>query len=293
MQEKHIDHDHNKASDNSAAEPKDTGKLKQFLSIVGVAFAAIAVLVIAYLGYLYVATPLSIREPLYEHYHFRMSLNVDGKELNFADKAYQEGYSKDNCNAELTAHPIHFHDERNHFVHIHWEGMTGGQILKYYGWNYIGGIKGSLGHRFDSGIPPKKVPIHGNILPAKPDGDTFYVYSGNSKAYSVRTFKDFTSQDLEKFFNKESNSPSHKLNQEKRSSMIDTFIDKLQPTAYAHGTEEHTDEGQSELSGEQLERLNNLIGDVVIIVQKEKPSDAQIKQRFDALTPLGESTCAG
>lgn len=264
---------------------------KRLLALPAAIILSLIIVAGSYVGYLYAATPLSIREPLYEHYHFRMSLNVDGKEINFAESKYQEGYSKDNCNAALTTHPIHFHDSKNHFVHIHWEGMTGGQVLKYYGWNFTGGTLGSMGYRFDDGLMLKKVPIQGDVLPTLPNDAKFYVYTGNADTYTEKKFEDFTKQDLEKFFNKESNSPAHKLNQQKRSSLLD----KVTPKTYAHGTEEeHAAEStDGNLSHEQLERLNNLIGDVVIFVQEDKPSSDQIKDRFENLTPLGESTCAG
>lgn len=289
----------NHDSDNQAeietkttnSKPRNTWK--QRLAIPAAILLSVALVAASYVGYLYAATPLDIRQPLYEHYHFRMSLTVNGREVDFADTKYQEGYSKDNCNAKLTTHPIHFHDSKNHFVHIHWEGMTGGQVLKYYGWNLIGGTRGSMGYRFDEGSMLKKVPIHGNVLPAMPNDANFYVYTGNADTYSEKKFEDFTKLDLEKFFNKESNSPAHKLNQQKRSSLVDGLI----PKAHAHGTEEeHADEDTNtagDASHEQLERLNNLIGDAVIFVQKDKPSSDQVKDRFNDLTPLSESTCAG
>jgi hypothetical protein len=44
---------------------------------------------------------------------------------------------------------------------------------------------------------------------------------------------------------------------------------------------------------EELKRLNNVIGNVVIFVQKDKPTDQQIKAKFDHLIPVSESACAG
>lgn len=277
------EHDTSSQTDASDTLPKAAPRRwKRPLVIIAALTASLIVAGGGYIGYLYASTPLSIREPLYEHYHFRMSVSVNGKEVDFAEDKFQEGYSKDNCNANLTKHPIHFHDNKNHFVHIHWEGMTGGQVLKYYGWNFIGGTKGSLGYRFDKDARFTKVPIHGSLLPALPNDANYYVYTGSAENYSQKKFEDFTSQDLEKFFNQESNSPANKLNKEKRSSLIDSLF----PRAHAHGTAtEHADE--------ELKALNNLIGDVVIFVQKDKPSNDQIKSRFNNLEPLGESTCAG
>lgn len=269
---------------------------KRPVVIAAALLASMIVIAGGYMGYLYASTPLSIREPLYEHYHFRMSLSVNGQEVNFAERKFQEGYSKDNCNANLTVHPIHFHDNKNHFVHIHWEGMTGGQVLKYYGWNLIGGTKGSMGYRFDSDARLKKVPIHGNILPTIPNDANFYIYTGTSDMYTEKKFEDFTTQDLEKFFGKESNSPAHKLNQQKRKSSL---LDMVVPKAYAHSSEEESAEEANSESPEtgsvdnDLKALNNLIGDTVIFVQKDKPSNEQIKDRFNHLEPLSESSCAG
>lgn len=245
-----------------------------------------------YYGFAYARSPEVVRKPLMEHYHFRLQLLVDGKAVNFADKKFQKGYSKDQCNAGLNSDPFHFHDGKDQFVHVHWEGMTGGQWMKYYGWNYIGGPSGALGNRYDetSILRPQEVPIHGKDLPTVPDGSTFYVYTGDEKSYKSHSFDDWKNQDLEKFFGRTSNFPAHKENMEKRKSGL---VDQLFPPAYAHGDEDHGDAPHGESEVERLTRINNLEGNVVIFVQKQKPSDAQIKERFNKLAPLTDSTCGG
>jgi hypothetical protein len=272
--------------------PKSRRSWRKIAVTAAAAIGALLAISGAYVGYLYASTPISIREPLYEHYHVRLQIIADGKAVNFADAAFQEGYAKDNCNAALTSHPIHFHDKKDQFVHIHWEGMTGGQVLKYYGWNYIGGPKGTLGYRFDTFPKIQSVPIHGNVLPAVTGGDSFYVYVGDEKGYKARSFNDFTSQDLEKFIGVTSNSPAHKLNQSKRSSLLDAAF----PKAFAHDhqvAEAASPATGSALSTEDLTRLNNLIGNIVVFAQKDEPTDAQIKDRFNHLEPLSESSCGG
>lgn len=282
-----------KTSDTKSDEPVNTSEVPSKKSprnlwklaggIVGCAVAILAILA----SYIYTATPAVIRKPSFQHYHFRMQILVNGKAENFAEQKYQTGYSKDNCNADLTAQPIHFHDNKDQMVHIHWDGMTGGLVLKYYGWNYVGGIKGSLGYRFDKLSDVQKVPIHGNVLPAVPDGDTFYVFTGDDKSYQEHTFDEFLHKDLESFFGKKSNLPGD----EAQTSLLD----RLFPKAYAHGTENHetTTTSESETEGAKLARINNLIGSVIIFVQKDKPTDQQIKDRFNMLEPLSDSTCGG
>lgn len=274
---------------STSKEPSRRPKLRTFLLAAGIAIGTATIVAGGIVGYLYASTPISIREPLPEHYHFRMQVLVNGQAENFGSAPYQEGYAKDNCSAALTDSPIHFHDNQDQFTHIHWEGMTGGQVLKYYGWNFIGGTRGSLGYRFDDNHRLQKVAIHGNNLPAIPSDAQFYVYTSKPDGgYDEKRFDDFTKQDLEVFFNKTSNYPAHKLNQEKRKSSL---LDYLSPKAMAHNGEDHGSMADADVA--ELTRINNLLGDVVIFVQKDKPSDAQIKDRFSKLTPLTESSCGG
>lgn len=235
-------------------------------------------------GYAFGTSPGAIRDPQFEHAHFRMQIITNGKAVNFADKKFQQGYAGDNCNVDLTTNPIHFHDKKDQFVHIHWKHMTGGMVLKYYGWNYIGGTDGLMGYRFDEFPNMVAVPIHGNNLPKVKSDTKFYVYSGDEKSYKERSFDDFTGKDLESFFNKKSSVQSDPV----------SLIDKIFPKAAAHNGVDHGTPAESvEHSQDDLKRLNNLIGNVVIFSQKDKPSDETIKARFADLEPLSDSACAG
>jgi hypothetical protein len=257
-------------------------KQSQVVKVISRITGIVAVLILAAGMLAYGASPATIRQPTVQHYHFRMQIVADGKPVNFASVAFQEGYSKDNCNAELTARPFHFHDKRDQMVHVHWDDMTGGLLLKYYGWNYTGGLKNSLGYRFDNFPKAQSIPIHGQALPKLADNDKFFVYTGDEHGYQERSWNDFLREDFENFFNKKSN-----LDEEQAS-----LLDKLFPKAYAHDTEVHGAEGEH-LSDDQLKSINNLLGNVVIFVQKTEPSSQQIKERFDHLIPLEASVCGG
>lgn len=298
--------------------PKRKWRGKELVRVVVISLACLIILAGAVTGYVYASSPVTVRQPLLEHYHFRMQILVNGKAENFANAKYQTGYSKDNCNVALPAMPIHFHDSKDQFVHIHWEGTTGGQVLKYYGWNFVGGMHDLLGYRFDQLPNITKVPIHGEILPTIPNDATFYIYTGDSKGYKEKKFDDFTHQDLEKFFGVTSNFPAHKLNEQKRHT---SFLNVIEPSAHAapdnmggmsmdsamsndtgapinDNSLLHTDTSTTHSTGaihsqEELKRINNLLGNVVIFVQKDKPSDQQIKDRFNHLEPLSDSVCGG
>lgn len=279
-------------SDAKQEKPRGKRHLSKRAKTVLVIFLALLLVPLSYAGYIYAASPAVIRNPKLEHYHFRMQILVDGKAEDFGTQGYQKGYVKDQCNANLPEQPIHFHDNKDQFTHIHWEGMTGGMVMKYYGWNSIGGMTNALGYKLDDLSSPQKVTTHGNYLPAVPAGSRFYIYTGDETGYQERNFEDWTHQDLEQFFDKTSNFPAHEQN--KQTSLLD----KVFPKAYAHGGEDDGNDGEpgetvEETEEQKLTRINNLIGNVVIFVQKDKPNDQQIKDRFNDLEPLTDSTCGG
>lgn len=242
-------------------------------------FAAIVVSLLAvWLGSVFATSPESIRHPKFEHYHFRMQLIVNGKAENFGENTYQTSEKAASCDVELTDTPIHFHDNKDQFVHIHWDDMTGGLVLKNYGWNFIGGSDTVLGYRFDNLTKIKSTPIHSASLPNTSRGANYYVYVGDGTSFVERSFDEFKTQDLETFFGKKSN--------------LDTgeqgFLKQLFPEVYAHDRENHT-RGDPKTP----EEINNLIGNVVIFVQKQRPTYEQIRERFQKLEPLSDSACAG
>ncbi|HMS25314.1 MAG TPA: hypothetical protein PKB15_06500 [Acidimicrobiia bacterium] len=262
---------------------------RTYLIIVILAATIMLVVPMIYVGYQYLASPQVIREPQQEHYHFRIQILIDGKAEDFGSKKYQTGYKKDLCNANLTEQPIHFHDNLDQFNHIHWEGMTGGMVMKYFGWNYIGGIKNALGYKFTSLTNRQRVTIHGNYLPDVPEGAAFYIYTGDENGYKKRSFEDWRDRDLEKFFGKTSNFPAHKLNKSSENASGNFFISR----ADAHESDDHSTTSEDETEQEKLTRINNLLGNVVIFVQNESPTKAEIEARFNDLEPLRDSTCGG
>lgn len=265
-------------------KPQTKRKYVRRLLLAGVAVIG---LLVGSVAYIYAVSPAVVRNPQMEHYHFRMQLVVDGKAVDFGGEHYQTPYEKDQCSGELTEQPIHFHDQKDQFVHIHWSGMTGGLVLKNYGWNLVGGSGGLLGYRLDALPKVKAVPIHGTYLPALPDKPTFWIYTGDEHGYKARSFDAFKTQDLEQFFGKKSNFMTYQKE--------DSLLGWLFPKASAHGSEVHSETEATVDADEQarLTRINNLIGNVVIFVQSNEPSGQQVKDRFAHLVPLSDSTCGG
>lgn len=250
----------------------------------------LGILQLSLTGYLIAVTPAAVRNPKFEHYHFRMQVVVGGVPQNFNAEKYQVAYSKDQCSVDLTTEPIHFHDQKDQITHIHWDGMTGGLVMKYYGWNFIVGDDGALGYRLDKGLLPRRVKIHGQTLPRAASNATYYVYTGDENNHTQRSFTDWKNQNLEDFFGVSSNLPANTT-----MSWPTRLKQAVFPKVAAHDTGDGIghDHQASETQEQKLLRINNLLGNVVVFAQKTPPSEEQVKARFNDLEPLTESSCGG
>ena len=276
------------ALENVPEESQTGMKRRRLLLIIVAALAAVLVIAGGLYGYLYAATPEPIRNPAFEHYHFRTQIVVNGQPVNFSADEFQVKNDAAGCSAEPGSHPIDFHDNVDQMTHIHWDGITGGQFLKYYGWNFTGGRDDILGYRYDQGLTnPQPVERFGDLLPDVPDDAQFYVYIGDQDGYEQKAWDDFLSQDLEDFFGQQSNLKQNE--QADDFSLLDVFFKKVA----AHGpADELPAEDAEDLTKEDLIRINNLIGNVVIFVQEDEPTDAEVQARFDNLVPLqATSSC--
>jgi hypothetical protein len=248
----------------SDPKPVSNNRGIRLLRLVTGVLVFVFVITLAAISFMYFTTPPALRRPTTEHFHFRMDLVIAGKSVNFADDKYQTDYMTDSCSALLTKQPVHFHDHTNQFVHIHWASITGGEVLKDYGWNLIGGFSNTLGLRFDRGNIFRRTPIHGDDLPALPEGAKEYIYVGDATNYTERTWSSFVEQPLPVFFR----------------APLDGHSNETEVTATS------TDE-------QKLVQLNHVIGSTVIFVQSGRPTDAQIKDHFTHLEPLPLTQCAG
>jgi hypothetical protein len=271
-------------------KPKNNIFKKRYVFGAGILVGAVLVLFSAYYGYLFATTSDHMRNPSLDHYHFRTQLLVDGELVDFSADEFQQEYDKNSCSADLSGTPIDFHDNEGQMTHIHWSGITGGELLKYYGWNLIGGDDDSMGTRFDQGfMSMHRIPTYGDLLPDVPEGANYYIYTGDEHEYEKRDWEEFLNSDLEDFFGVES--LLHSDEDVSGFNILDLFSGK----AYAHGdvVDEHDEADGDETEEERLTRINNLIGNVVIFVQSEEPSDEQIVERFNSLSPLTDSVCGG
>ena len=315
---------------------RQTLKARKVEAIAATTFSSI--LIFGLVGFFWVS-PANITFPKKDHAHFRMQYIFHGKSENFAVEPYQQPYEKDQCNSELTTDPIHFHDSKNQIIHLHWTKITGGQVLKYYGLNLIGGQDDKLGIVAQDKTRKQNfrpVQIHTKALPNPQVEDKIWIFSGDEKSSVERETKEFVNKDLESFFGMESQA---RKDEEKygTTSFLDTIQGQIKVSAHnnsqshtetpntqnladtAINTTDRTNElinqlqnsssvsssssskpnyGSSVYGGvqktqEELKILNNILGNVVIFVQKDQPTAEQVKTQFAALEPLSNSVCGG
>ncbi len=271
----------------------------------------------------------SIAYPGKDHTHFRLKYIFQGQEEDFGSPRYQTDYIKDVCDGNLTTSPIHFHDNKTDYVHTHWSRMTGGQFLKFYGKNVVGGLDGYMGFKLDELPKITPVPIHSNSLPKPRNNDKYYIYtgveSGDKWQITKRDWNNFVNQDLETFFGVESQVRKDEERYGSKKSNLSIFGNI---TTQAHVGEEHktldeakkhemeikekeiaqvknnsiinnsinsisSNSQQNINSNEELKLINNLLGDVVIFVQQDEPTVQQVEARFKNMIKLDKSACGG
>ena len=309
----------------------------RLLRISVAALAGFLTLCVLVVTSLYLLIPSRFADPKPDHSHFRLQYIFRGEAENFGTARYQVDYLKDVCSGSLTDSPIHFHDDKDQIVHLHWQKMTGGDVLKFYGINKVGGLDDYMGLKLDKlfQFPPKLtlVPIHSKSLPNAAGEDKYFVYIGDKDKFEKKDFNQFLNLGLEDFLGKNS-IIREQLEESQKEQKSFSFISNPFSTvvAQAHNNVEHstTTEAQQHerdvkkaesekqaieeknnqvkpnsndkstvkldvntKTEEELKQINNLIGNVVIFVQPNEPTNEQIQARFNNLEPLALSVCGG
>lgn len=247
------------------------------------------IVVIFYLTTTLVFGSSAIRNPKMEHFHIRMQVEIDGAVQDFSSDKFQNLQDATICKGGLAGEPFHFHDKTDQIVHIHWQGVTGGQLLKYYGLNKIGEPEGKLGVRTDSLPKLAFVPIHGNSFSTPQNSDKLWIYTGDDHSHTTRSAQDFLQLAIDDFLGKKSEIRTNIESKSTSQSLINELFSGIEVAA---NTDNSTTTG-SKLSTEDLEKLNDLLGNIVIFVQQNQPTEAQVNAKFQNLIPLSETVCGG
>jgi hypothetical protein len=256
----------------------------------------LVVILLPIIGYTVVRFGLSkdnISYPAKDHSHFRIKYVFNGQEEDFGSPRYQTDYTKDVCDGTLTESPLHFHDNKPDYQHTHWTRLTGGQFLKFYGINKIGGLDDTMGFKLDQLPKVTTVPIYGKHLPEPRNNDKFWAYTGVEKSNNSgiwetkqRSIDDFVNQDFETFFGVES---QVRKDIEKYGTLNLDFFRSVRATAHSgveHSTPTEEQKHFLELAEKaNTEKLNNQL----ITQNNSSPISSSLSQSQSSTTQQSSS----
>ena len=239
----------------------------------------ILVLVIISTSTLFLITPKHLKNPSLDHQHLRLKLLVNGKRIDFGSQEYQKEFDKSICDNKLSSEPFHFHDNLDQYLHLHWKGLTGGDMLTYLNINNkLRANLRTLAFRFDYFPQLQRI----RTLEPKLDiekGSSIQIYfrgyqQEQISKINIDMFKSTAITDL----NKKVYSAYNK-NEANNTNV-----------AYAH---EGEDDSDNQAVDSEKQKIESLLGDFVIVINKEEIKDNELKQLFTDWIDIPESVCGG
>ena len=266
------------------------------------------------------ASPAHITFPSKEEQLIRFQLIIDDQQIDFAQFQFQEPNSAPLCSEELASRPFGFYQNHSQILNLHWDNVTGVEIMRNYGFNNTGPFTGYLGVRLDDFPKISPVSVHGDFL-TTPQDYMYYVYTGNQFRYSRRDPSEFLNTSIEKFIENDSrNSRNSWIGGVTAQAQISTnkgedlekelFLETTESStstvavpASDQSSKDKTDQKQTEV---EVDNRNStlferdvtiespqtptqvtesaqdvdVLGNIIVFIQKEEPSELEVTTRF-------------
>jgi hypothetical protein len=212
--------------------------------------------------------------PQFTNYHLRLQLVFNGQLSPFINQTTQEINEFKVCDLGLITKPVYQNSFNSHLFRVNWEGITGGEILKYYGLNLVGGSDDTLGYRFNGFSRPQVIQTL-KALDLKPSKQQkTFVYQNRQDGYTKIDPLDFLFKDIELVVKKSNIRLQREQSQPKSVLGVRAFAQSEKPVVQQQ-------EFESKLSLDY-----DLIGNVVVFISDEEPTEEKIIDRFNNFIPL-------
>jgi hypothetical protein len=212
--------------------------------------------------------------PYYTNYHLRLQLVYNGQLTTFAFENTQEANEFKVCDLNLITKPIYQNAFNSQLFKVSWEGVTGGEILKYYGLNLVGGSNEVLGYRFNDAFVPQKL-LTLKTLDIKPTKQhKTFVYKNRQDGFIKLDPLDFLYKDIELVVKKSNIRLLREQSQPNNFFGVKAFAQDEKPVVQQQ-------EFESKLSLDY-----DLIGNVVVFIGDSEPTEEKIIDRFNNFIPL-------
>jgi hypothetical protein len=212
--------------------------------------------------------------PQFTNYHLRLQLVYDGQLIPFTNQNIQEINEFKVCDLSLLTKPIYQNSFNSELFQVNWEGITGGEILKYYGLNLVGGSDNTLGYRFSGLSKPQAIETLKGISVKPTKQQKTFVYQNRQDGYTKIDPLDFLFKDIEVVVKKSNIRLQREQSQPNNFFGIKTLAQSEKPVVQQQ-------EFESNLSLDY-----DLIGNVVVFVEDSEPSEDRIIDRFNNFIPL-------
>jgi hypothetical protein len=221
----------------------------------------------------YISRPY-FNNPQLTNYHLRLQLIFNGQLLPLTSQNIQEINEFKVCDLRLINKPIYQNIFNSQLFQVNWEGITGGEILKYYGLNLVGGSDDILGFRFKSLAKPQAIETLKGINVKTTKQQKTFVYQNRQDGYTKIDPLDFLFKDIELVVKKSNIRLNREQSQPNNIFGIKTFAQVEKPVIQQQ-------EFESKLSLDY-----DLIGNVVVFVGDSEPAEEVIIDRFNNFIPL-------
>lgn len=269
----------------------------RFLRVAIVLLILALVAIVLPLAALWRNTPAAILRPRADHYHFRWLLAVEGELVDFSTGNFQMPTGGDTCSAALATEPFHFHDGVGQWVHVHWADLTGESLLKYYGWDFGGELPGLLGMRIDL-LEQFQWPVvatsAAQLPQPRPTVNNLYIYivPFGGRAERVLTNQFRLSELADTFAGVASSQglPTAGAEREQLPGFLKTV------RAHTNTVNQTKSLPLSAARSRDLPQLPagfETPGDILMFVQPDEPSAAQIQQQLQKVVAIPDSGCSG
>ena len=233
---------------------------------------------VIFLSYTVISRPHLIK-PVATFFKLKMRIHYQKTPLELTQNDITD-QSNSNCNLVVTEKPFYLDKDKKNVVQVRWEGMTGGELLKYYGFNYLSGLNDLIGVQYRGPFDIK--PIRPLSISKPTASDILYVYTGSGKDFKLLNSQNFLYQDLENTLKKS----RLRTKREKESSKLTLY------TISVSGEESLGLALKPQLTDGQLNDINNILGSLEIFIQQDAPSNTDIINSFNSMERLSSESCS-
>jgi hypothetical protein len=212
--------------------------------------------------------------PQFTNYHLRLQLIYSGELTPFAKQTIQEINEFKVCDLSLLTKPVYQNTFNSQLFRVNWEGITGGEILKYYGLNLVGGPNDILGYRLKGFSIPQAIQTKNKINTKPAKQQKTFVYQNRQDGYAKIDPLDFLYKDIELVLKKSNIRLQREESQPAGVLGVKAFAQDEKPIVQQQ-------EFESKLSLDY-----DLIGNVVVFVADLEPTEDVIIDRFNNFIPL-------